>query len=777
MTRVFSMGVSLGTFTPASSVAYTDAQLLTQIDDWKNALADQLGLAHTDVASAYLYPSSVTIWLDLRGAFTAGTPAPRGMDFPSDELADGLRDRGIRMMLFVEPVGMTTGYQWAVWSNWTDGQFDAWLDRFAKKAKSWANNANSTGLDRQGNVKDSAIIFRLAQEMNANWFPWCIGKNGNTAKTFKTAWRYIHERLVTHNGAKNIRMFYCPHAISGGTVSSLYPGDASTYYVGIDRHRGPYTKEAIKSMRDMFAPFYYELMGGGTNPSTGKPWPGVAKTKSMIIGETSVGGGYGDADRAAWVDGSDDFGGNAGGYQWIYDNLPKLRGIAYFDINAAQLDIGSGTDTIFAYATAADAVSTPYTPEHAIRPHHDTWIMRPVNGTKNYGNAATAKITIGPSLSSDGTKTYKGRGLFGLSSAQMTNLLGLVPEFFTADLTFTVANEECATRGSDPYFFLEVLNGTFESLLADANGHALGNCDVQASPKKPKAVWPGPSAQKTNRIFVDATGLTSLDEITIDMTDILQDRVDREDTSALDFRLIACDDTGTTYDEANVDRTITLHSSKSEGHEPILKVRLAVGVPESVAMIDGLGLFDSMTVDAGPVFSVDGENGVIQFKTQNRTMKAILADVSEDSLFIHTAFKVNKLPKGGNLIYRVISRYVDASNYYELRLVISPTGNVVIGVGKVVAGVETIINSVDPSFNIAPNQRYFARFYTDGVTPTFLSSKVWSDGTVEPDPMVSLYDTEATLQVAAAVGMGGRVGALTNLPLLLKLDEFWAAPL
>lgn len=776
MTRTFSMGVTLSSFIPGTAQAnsYTDTQLLGFVDDWKNALADQLGLAHTDVASAHLYPSSITIGLDLIGTFTAGTPAPIGMDFPGDTLMDGLRDRGIRAMFFIEPTGVGA-VGWGIWSNWPLGTFNAWLDRFAKKAKQWANNANSTGLDRQGNVKDSNIIFRLAQEMNANWFPWCIGKNGNTAKTFKAAWRYIHERLLTYNGAKNIRMFYCPHGIGGGSVSNLYPGDAYTYYVGIDLHRGPYNQMAIKSMRDMFSPFYYELMGGGTNPATGKPWLGVAKTKSMIIGETSVGGGYGDANRAAWIDGSDDFGGNAGGYQWIYDNLPKMRGVTYFDINAAVLDQGPNA-TILAYATAADAISSPYTPEHAIRPYRDTWIMHPIGGTKNYGNAATEKITIGPSLSSDGTKTYKGRGLFGYSPAQMTNLLGLVPEFFTADLTFTVANEECATRGSDPYFFLEVLSGSFDSLLADANGNVLDNCDIQAAPKKPKAVWPGPSAQKTNRIFVDASTVTTGDEIVIDLTDILQDRVDREDTSGLYFRLIACDDTGTTYDEANTARTISIHSSKSEGNEPVLKVRLAVGAPDAVAMIDGLGLFDTMSVDSDAVFSVNGEYGVINFKLQNQTKKAVLADVDEDSVFIHTAFKIDKLPKGGNLIYRVIARYVDSSNYYDLRLVISPGGNIVIGLAKVVAGVETLLNTVDPSFNVIQNRRYFARFYADGTTPTFLSGKVWADGTVEPDPMVSVYDTQAALQVTGAVGIGGHVGTLTNLPLLLKTDEFWAAP-
>lgn len=771
MTRRFSMGVWLTEFVTETAIAngYTDAQLLTAVDDWKNALADELGLAHTDVESAHLYPSAIAIGLVLREAIDLTTTAPIGQDFPSDTLMDGLRDRGIRPVLYVAPAGIAVEPKWAVWSNWPIGTFDTWLDRIAKRAKSWANNANSTGLDRQGNEKDSTVGMRLAQEMNAPWWPYSIGKNGNTKQTFIAAWKYIHTRLITTNKAKNIRMFYCPYAnravkLGESTMAKLYPGKAYVEDVGWDVY-GSHTKEnpSLKSMIDLYTPFYNEVRT-------------FAPDKPIWIGETAVAGGWGNTDRQSWIDGSDAFDGtNAGGFQKLYDTLPNLQCVMWFDINNYALDQGTGTGPLHAYADAADQLSSVLGPEKHTVPFRDAWISHAVvDGKINYGNAATTRITVGQATF--GTTRYKNRGLFGFSAAQMSHLLDSVPEFFTATLDLIVAPPTCAARGAAPMFFLEVAQG-FDSLLADKNGHALTDCQLATSATKPKALWPGPTAFKTNRVLVDATGAVNDDVVSIDITDIIQSRIDNEDASALFFRLIAAHSNGTSYDEVNTARTISFYSSKAEGNEPNLKVRLRVQQPEAVSMSDNLALSDAMTTSANALFSVDGEHGIIRFKVQDQSNRAVLADVDESSLFIHTAFSIDKLPKGGYITYRLLARYLNASNYYEMRMLISPSGDLTLKIGKVIGGTETFLATIDSFLNVVKNQRYFARFYADDISPTFLAGKVWANGTTEPDPMLSVYDTTVALQTTGAIGLGGNVGKVTNLPRLLQIDEFWAAAL
>ncbi len=62
--------------------------------------------------------------------------------------------------------------------------------------------------------------------MNAGWFPWGVGTNGNTTTDYVTAWRHIHD-IFEQEGATNVRWVWAPNVKPGlpTPYAELYPGD------------------------------------------------------------------------------------------------------------------------------------------------------------------------------------------------------------------------------------------------------------------------------------------------------------------------------------------------------------------------------------------------------------------------------------------------------------------------------------------------------------------------------------------------------------------------
>lgn len=78
------------------------------------------------------------------------------------------------------------------------------------------------------------VVVRFAHEMNAGWFPWGRGVNGNTDAQYVAAFRHVHD-VVTAAGATNVIWMWSP-AVSTGTSSlaALYPGSDYVDWVGPD---------------------------------------------------------------------------------------------------------------------------------------------------------------------------------------------------------------------------------------------------------------------------------------------------------------------------------------------------------------------------------------------------------------------------------------------------------------------------------------------------------------------------------------------------------------
>jgi hypothetical protein len=173
------------------------------------------------------------------------------------------------------------------------GSQDAYITQWAKAAKAWGH----------------PFFLRFDWEMNANWFPWGVGANGNTAAAFVAMWRHVHN-IFTNVGATNVSWVWCPNIDpnnSWASIGSVYPGDAYVDWTCLDGYNGndPWT-----SFQSLFQSTYTLITTS------------VAPAKPMFVGET----------------GSTESGGSKA--QWITAMLstlptafPKIHGLLYYDVS------------------------------------------------------------------------------------------------------------------------------------------------------------------------------------------------------------------------------------------------------------------------------------------------------------------------------------------------------------------------------------------------------------------------------------------------------------
>lgn len=104
-------------------------------------------------------------------------------------------------------------------SRIADGVYDAYIREWAQAAAIWGEQ----------------LYLRFAHEMNASWYPWSSGVNGNTSAQYVAAWRHVWG-IFNQEGATNVRWVWSPHveAPAGTPFADLYPGDAYVDWIGLD---------------------------------------------------------------------------------------------------------------------------------------------------------------------------------------------------------------------------------------------------------------------------------------------------------------------------------------------------------------------------------------------------------------------------------------------------------------------------------------------------------------------------------------------------------------
>lgn len=209
-------------------------------------------------------------------------------------------------------------YRPAVIAN---GDFDAYIN-------SWAYRLAAYG---------GPVYIRMFHELNASWYPWCAGVNGNTPEDLKAAWRHVHDLFVAA-GAANVRWMWCPDAAPGNVpLPDLYPGDDVVDWIALDGYNWGTNREGStwRSFPDIFDVAYRAL-----TVMTGKP---------LAIAETACSEQGGD--KAAWI--TDTF-------AMLPESYPRIRAISWFNEAVPDGDWPIYTSTRSLAAFRAAIASSSY---------------------------------------------------------------------------------------------------------------------------------------------------------------------------------------------------------------------------------------------------------------------------------------------------------------------------------------------------------------------------------------------------------------------------------
>jgi hypothetical protein len=228
-------------------------------------------------------PASWSIWSDWGGANAA---------FPARSLLAGLHRRGVQPVIFWQPTNPVVSIEPGryAYARIAAGDWDGYLTRWARDARAYGHR----------------VLVRWAHEMNAPWFPWAIGKNGNNPTNYKAAWRHI-VRLVQRI-APNVRFMWAPNEPCGRCVplSRLYPGDRDVNVVGFSAYN--WSGRASRTMLTQYTRTIRALREVSSRP--------------VVAAETGIAGP--NRQRMRWI---------LQGYPEVYARFPRLRGVIYFDVD------------------------------------------------------------------------------------------------------------------------------------------------------------------------------------------------------------------------------------------------------------------------------------------------------------------------------------------------------------------------------------------------------------------------------------------------------------
>jgi len=249
----------------------------------------------------------------------SGTPS-----FPTS-IANNIRNHGAMPLVTWEPWDSSAGVDQPAYRlrAIADGAHDAYITAWAASAKNWGH----------------PFFLRFAHEMNGDWYPWCVGVNGNTAQDYVDAWRRVH-RIFSEVGATNVTWVWCVNRHYNGAtdISTVYPGDRYVDWLSLDCYNRGTAQPGNnwRSFYDTYAVTYQQLVA----LSPGKP---------VMVAES----------------GTVEQGGSKAG--WFADGLarhlpfdfPRIKAYVWFNLNKNGYDNRIAT-TESSRAAFAAGVSLPY---------------------------------------------------------------------------------------------------------------------------------------------------------------------------------------------------------------------------------------------------------------------------------------------------------------------------------------------------------------------------------------------------------------------------------
>jgi hypothetical protein len=182
--------------------------------------------------------------------------------------------RGALPVLTWEPWAAGSGAQQPRYAlaRIADGEYDAAITGFARQVRDWGGR----------------LGLRFLHELNAPFYPWGAGVNGNSPADAVAAWRHVRS-IFDQVGAHGVVWIWCVNVQAPGYAdySSLYPGDDAVDWVALDGYNGGTALPwgGWRTPAEVFGPSLDELRRLSRHP--------VAITE---VASAEQGG-----DKAAWI--------------------------------------------------------------------------------------------------------------------------------------------------------------------------------------------------------------------------------------------------------------------------------------------------------------------------------------------------------------------------------------------------------------------------------------------------------------------------------------------
>jgi beta-mannanase len=233
--------------------------------------------------------------------------------------------RGSVPMITWEPwAGVPNDPAWSLQAGILSGRHDTYIE-------SWARGMAAYG---------KPVLLRFAHEMHHQpAYPWALGNFGNTAPEYVAAWHHVRAIFDRH-GATNVAWVWNPNTMGDTPATayapiyrSLYPGDASVDWVGLDLYNtGP--------RLDWGAPYWRSFAAVASEPYAAIT---ALANKPLVLGE--VGSAETGGDKAQWI--SDGLGAS------LTSQFPRIKAVVWFDINKEEIwSIQSSSSARSAYIAA-----------------------------------------------------------------------------------------------------------------------------------------------------------------------------------------------------------------------------------------------------------------------------------------------------------------------------------------------------------------------------------------------------------------------------------------
>ena len=213
------------------------------------------------------------------------------------ETAKALLSKRITPVIWWQPIDPArpaqptyTSYKRIVW-----GKHDAYIRQWARDLRR-ASKANG----------GRPIVVRFAHEATGHWFPWSIGKNGNTISNYKKAWQRI-DRIFRQERARKHTRFLWSNFLP---KQKSYPGNKVVDYVGA----------TIMNYGDSGADGKQEWNALPTKVNRVMTLARKFTNKPLFLAE--VGSNHKGGNKAAWI---------KQGYNNVYKRFPRVKAIMYLD--------------------------------------------------------------------------------------------------------------------------------------------------------------------------------------------------------------------------------------------------------------------------------------------------------------------------------------------------------------------------------------------------------------------------------------------------------------